>query len=69
MRSEIQSARRSRSGSSRSIQAVGGWKSTMLSGEGLVASLTGPGRLHMQTRTPSGLVAWLIPQLPTNSSS
>lgn len=51
------------------VEKVGGWKSTMLSGEGLVVNLTGPGRLHTQTRTPSGLVAWLIPQLPTNSSS
>jgi uncharacterized protein (TIGR00266 family) len=52
-----------------SVEKVGGWKSTLLSGEGLVASVTGPGRLYTQTRTPSGFLAWLIPQLPTSSSS
>ncbi len=35
------------------VQKVGGWKSTLLSGEGLVVNLTGPGRVWMQTRSPS----------------
>ena len=47
------------------VNKVGGWKSTVLSGEGLVATFTGPGSLWMQTRSPSDFVGWLIPQLPT----
>ena len=47
------------------VNKVGGWKSTLLSGEGLVATFTGPGSLWMQTRSPSDFVGWLIPQLPT----
>lgn len=45
----------------------GGWKSTILGGEGLVVKLTGPGDFHMQTRSPQSLLDWLIPQLPTKS--
>lgn len=47
------------------VNKVGGWKSTLLSGEGLVATFNGPGSLWMQTRSPSDFVGWLIPQLPT----
>ena len=47
------------------VNKVGGWKSTLLSGEGLVATITGPGSLWMQTRSPADFVGWLIPQLPT----
>jgi uncharacterized protein (TIGR00266 family) len=50
------------------VNKVGGWKSTLLSGEGLVATFTGPGKLWMQTRSPSDFVGWLIPQLPTQRS-
>ncbi len=50
------------------VNKVGGWKSTLLSGEGLVATFTGPGKLWMQTRSPADLVGWLIPQLPTQHS-
>lgn len=50
------------------VQKVAGWKSTLLSGEGLVVKLTGPGRVWMQTRSPEGFLAWLIPQLPTQRS-
>lgn len=42
----------------------GGWKSTMFSGEGLVAKLEGPGRFFMQTRAPDAFIAWLLPKLP-----
>jgi len=48
------------------VNKVGGWKSTLLSGEGLVATFTGPGSLWMQTRSPADFVGWLIPQLPTS---
>jgi uncharacterized protein (TIGR00266 family) len=42
-------------------QAVGGLKSTLLSGEGFVAELTGPGKLYIQTRSPKALIDWIIP--------
>ncbi|TIC87722.1 TIGR00266 family protein [Nocardioides sp. GY 10113] len=48
------------------VAKVGGWKSTLLSGEGLVATLTGPGDLWIQTRSPSDFLGWLIPKLPAN---
>ena len=48
-------------------QAVGGLKSTFLSGEGLVVELTGPGKLYMQTRSPKALIDWIIPQVPQKS--
>ena len=50
------------------VNKVGGWKSTLLSGEGLVATFTGPGTLWLQTRSPADFVGWLIPQLPTQRS-
>ena len=50
------------------VEKVGGWKSTLLSGEGLVATFGGPGELWMQSRSPSDFVGWLIPQLPTQSN-
>ena len=50
------------------VQKIGGWKSTMLSGEGLVCRLTGPGRIYLQTRSPDSFLAWLVPKLPTNRS-
>ncbi len=45
-------------------KTVGGLKSTLLSGEGLVVELTGPGSLLMQTRSPHAFLSWLIPNLP-----
>ncbi len=47
------------------VGKVGGWKTTLVGGEGLVAKLTGPGRFYMQTRSPDHFVAWLIPKLPS----
>jgi uncharacterized protein (TIGR00266 family) len=48
-------------------KAVGGLKSTLLSGEGLVVQLTGAGRIYIQTRSPQALINWIIPQVPTTS--
>ncbi len=45
-------------------KTVGGLKSTLFSGEGLVVELTGPGTIYMQTRSPKALIDWIIPQLP-----
>lgn len=42
----------------------GGWKTTLLSGEGLVCKLTGPGRFYMQTRSQDALLDWLLPRIP-----
>ena len=51
------------------VRKVGNWKSTFLSGEGLVCDLTGPGRIYLQTRSQDAFLGWLIPKLPTQSSS
>lgn len=50
------------------VRKVGGMKSTLLSGEGLVVDLTGPGRVLLQTRSTDAFVSWLIPQLPKSSN-
>lgn len=50
------------------MKSVGGFKSTILSGEGMVVHITGPGKLYMQTRSPHAFVQWLIPQIPSKSS-
>jgi uncharacterized protein (TIGR00266 family) len=46
------------------VGRAGGWKSTLLGGEGLVVKLTGPGRFFMQTRSPDSFLQWLVPKLP-----
>jgi uncharacterized protein (TIGR00266 family) len=46
------------------VRRVGGWKSTMLSGEGLVCEFRGSGHLLMQTRSTQAFLSWLIPRLP-----
>jgi uncharacterized protein (TIGR00266 family) len=50
------------------VRKSGGWKSTLLSGEGLVTDFTGPGRVWMQTRSSADLVGWLAQRLPKNRS-
>jgi len=47
---------------------VGGIKTTLLSGEGFVVEMTGPGRVYIQTRSPKALIDWIVPQLPKPSS-
>jgi uncharacterized protein (TIGR00266 family) len=46
------------------VMKSGGWKSTILGGEGLVCQLTGPGRVLIQTRSEQAFLGWLIPHLP-----
>jgi len=46
------------------VRTVGGLKSTLFSGEGLVVDLTGPGKVLIQTRSEDAFLAWLIPKLP-----
>ena len=50
------------------VRPVGGLKSTLFSGEGLVVDLTGPGRVLIQSRSTDQFLAWLIPQLPSQKS-
>jgi len=50
------------------VRTVGGMKSTLFSGEGLVVDLTGPGKALMQTRSDDAFLSWLIPRLPKESS-
>lgn len=50
------------------VRRIGGMKSTLFSGEGLVVDLTGPGRVLMQTRSSDAFLAWLIPKLPRERS-
>lgn len=51
------------------VRSVGGLRSTLFSGEGLVVDLSGPGRLLMQTRSQDAFISWLIPHLPKPNSS
>ena len=46
------------------VRRVGGWKSTMLSGEGLVCEFRGVGDLYLQTRSTQAFLSWLIPRIP-----
>lgn len=46
------------------VKKVGGWKSTLLSGEGLVTEFTGKGRLYMQTHNAKGFGGFIGPKLP-----
>jgi uncharacterized protein (AIM24 family) len=45
------------------VRAVGGIKSTLFSGEGLVVDLEGPGTVLMQTRSSDAFLTWLVPQV------
>ncbi len=46
------------------LKKAGSWKSTLLSGEGLVMEFSGTGTLWLQTRNMRSLISWLVPQLP-----
>ena len=48
------------------VRKAGNWKSTFLSGEGLVVDLTGPGMIYTQTRSQDAFLGWLIPKLPSS---
>ncbi|UTF52921.1 TIGR00266 family protein [Natronosalvus rutilus] len=51
-----------------SVDRVGGLKSTLFSGEGLVCTFEGPGTLWLQSRSQDAFLSWLIPQLPTSDN-
>ena len=46
------------------VKKVGGLKSTLFSGEGLVCELTGPGKIMIQSRSEDAFLSWLIPKIP-----
>jgi uncharacterized protein (TIGR00266 family) len=46
------------------IRGVGGMKSLLFSGEGLVCEFNGNGTVYVQSRNLSALVSWLSPMLP-----
>ena len=50
------------------VRTIGGLKSTIFGGEGLVVDLTGPGKVLMQTRSVGAFLDWLLPRLPKSSS-
>src|SRR4030043_1390713 len=41
------------------VTRLGGLKETLLSGEGLVTQITGPGDVHIQTKNMQGFTEWL----------
>ncbi len=51
------------------VKKVGGLKSTLFSGEGLVVDVTGPGKVLLQSRSTDSFLSWLIPKLPKDSDS
>jgi len=46
------------------IKRVGGLRSTIFSGEGVVLNIKGPGRVITQTRDPAYFISWLSALLP-----
>ncbi|ACV10509.1 protein of unknown function DUF124 [Halorhabdus utahensis DSM 12940] len=46
------------------VKKVGGLKSTLFSGEGLVCEFSGEGSVWLQTRSTDAFLSWLIPNLP-----
>jgi len=49
------------------VKTIGGIKSTLFSGEGLVCELTGPGKIFIQSRSADAFLSWLIPLLPKSN--
>jgi uncharacterized protein (TIGR00266 family) len=49
------------------VRRIGGLKTTLFGGEGLVADFAGPGRIWMQSRSPGAFLDWLVPHLPKPS--
>ncbi len=46
------------------VRRIGGLKSTLFSGEGLVAEFSGPGKIYAQTRSEDAFLSWLLPKIP-----
>ena len=50
-----------------SVERVGGLKSTLASGEGLVCNFSGDGTVWIQSRSQAAFLSWLVPKLPSRS--
>lgn len=50
------------------VRKVGGLKSTLFSGEGLVCEFEGEGSVWVQTRSPDAFLSWIIPNMPSDSA-
>jgi uncharacterized protein (TIGR00266 family) len=46
------------------VRSIGGFKSFLFSGEGLVCEFSGRGTLYIQSRNLNALVGWITPMLP-----
>ena len=46
------------------VRSVGGMKSLLFSGEGLVCEFSGHGKLYLQTRLPASFINWIHPFRP-----
>jgi hypothetical protein len=51
------------------VRRVGGLKSTLFSGEGLVCEFTGTGTVWVQTRSLDALAAWVRSHVPTGTTA
>ncbi len=49
------------------VRRIGGLKSTIFGGEGLVAEFNGNGTVYVQTRSVDSFINWLRPYLPRQS--
>lgn len=56
-------------GTDYSISRVGGLKSLLVSGEGLVARFQGQGRVFMTTRNPAAMAAFIYPYRPVKQDN
>jgi len=50
------------------VRRVGGIKSLLASGEGLVCEFSGDGTIWVQSRSQSAFLSWLIPKLPVQTA-
>lgn len=50
------------------IRRVGGLRSTLFYGEGLICTFIGPGKLYLQIKSEDALLSWLVPKLPTTAN-
>jgi uncharacterized protein (TIGR00266 family) len=51
------------------VRRVGGLKSTLFSGEGLVCAFDGPGTVWLQTRSQDALLSWIRSHVPSGTTT
>ena len=52
-----------------SVRRVGGLRSTVLSGEGLVVEFEGPGTIWTQSRSPDAFLSWIASNMPSRGGA